>query len=93
MFASERRCADGQLLDASAGGSVYGYPERACCACGRRAAPRAASEARDLLFFATHAVDDTDAHIWAHFQRDAERHLSSASLCERSSNPPASDLP
>ena len=34
-YASTGLCAGGRVVDANASGSVFGYPERACCACGR----------------------------------------------------------
>ena len=73
-------CGHGEVLDHSVVGSIFGHPELACCSCGRRAAPRAAREATDIVLLATHTVDATDARIWAHFSKDMAANLPTASL-------------
>lgn len=76
-------CRGGALVNASAGGTLFGSPELACCGC-RSNGPRRASQALELpetngvvprqrLFFATHAVDATDARLLRHYQRDLSR--------------------
>ena len=72
-YASKGLCAGGRVVDANASGSVFGYPERACCACGRSETMRRA-EANDrvssvdqIVLLATHVVDRVDARIWGEY--------------------------
>lgn len=69
-YSIQQRCLDGHLL--SDGGSIYGWPQRACCACGRALwlqseAAHSLSAVRQAIFIATHAVDETDSIILRHY--------------------------
>ena len=73
-------CRGGRLHNASAGGSLLGAPERACCACGGGSMLRPSARddtLRQAVFFATHELDDTDVRLVRHYVADlASRHLA-----------------
>lgn len=69
-------CFEGRL--SRDGGSVFGWPERACCVCGRAGwlrsnAAREAEAVRQVVFIATHAVDEQDAVILQHYAKSVRQ--------------------
>lgn len=64
-------CRDGTITNASQrGGSLNGWPERACCACGRGNGAWN-PKVQHLFFYSTHAIDETDLPLLRRYNTDA----------------------
>lgn len=69
-YAANGWCTAGRQVQQ--GGSIFGWPERACCVCGRAEwlssqNRRRAIAVEQVVFVATHAVDASDAVLLRHY--------------------------
>ena len=71
-------CRFGQVLNRSAGGSLLGSPEKACCECGAYKQRQSSGQAvRQAILFATHTLnDDFDRRLINHYVEDLSKHPS-----------------
>mgnify|MGYP006146508961 CR=1 FL=1 len=72
-YVSQGWCSAGIIQLSEFTGSIFGWPERACCACGRQSwlrstAAKEASAVEHAFFSATHALDATDASLLRYYE-------------------------
>ena len=69
-YSANKWCEGGKLTVPAMGGPIMGSPEWACCACNDRRVPPDTASVTQIIFYATHNVEDIDRQMLVRYTQE-----------------------